>query len=407
VTDIRQRPCELAALGIVNALGGDRHSVWSRLRAGDRSGFQPRDGFLPERAMLVAEVRTPLPAIPAGLGRYDCRNNSFTLAAFEQIEDPVRDVVKACGRDRVGVVMGTSTSGSAECEAAILHEVKTGELLPSFRYPMLEFGATSGFLAELLELRGPAFSLSTACSSSARALASARSLIALGLCDAVLAGGSDSLCGLTTNGFASLQAVSAEASNPMSANRRGLTLGEGAALFLVTRTGEGIQLLGIGESSEAHHMSAPDPEGGGATVSMRGALSDAGLDASDILYLNLHGTGTKLNDAMESLAVARVFGCETPCSSTKSLVGHTLGAAGAMELAFLWLMLDERRRSGSDNLELPPHCFDGVRDPELEPIRLASKGERVAARGRNALLSNSFGFGGNNCTLIVGEGAAC
>jgi 3-oxoacyl-[acyl-carrier-protein] synthase-1 len=298
--------------------------------------------------------------------------------------------------------MGTSTSGSAECEAAILHEIRHGSLLPEFRYEQLELGGTAGFLASLLDLRGPALSISTACSSSARALVSARSLLALGFCDAVLAGGSDSLCGLTTHGFASLGALAPGVTNPFSLNRAGLTLGEGSALFLVTRDADGIQLLGVGESSEAHHISSPDPQGAGAATSMRAALEDAGLGAGDVAYLNLHGTGTRLNDSMESRAVAQVLGSQVPCSSTKPLVGHCLGAAGAIELAFCWQALKTRQ---ADLLPLIPHRYDGVPDPELAPIHLARVDEVTRASRACAVMTNSFGFGGNNCTLLIGEAA--
>jgi 3-oxoacyl-[acyl-carrier-protein] synthase-1 len=397
-------PCKLAAMGMVNALGADPDAIWRRVLAGDQSAFAPHPELAAGGAWLLGGVDDAwLPRIPDGLARYACRNNAFTLAALEQIEDAVRDAVAAVGPERVGVVMGTSTSGSGECEAAILHETRHGSLLPEFRYEQLELGGAAGFLAELFDLRGPAFSISTACSSGARALASARSLLALGLCDAVLAGGSDSLCGLTTHGFASLSAVSARITNPFSRNRDGLTLGEGAALFLVTRESDGIQLLGVGESSEAHHISAPDPEGRGAAASMRGALHDAGVDAAQVAYLNLHGTGTRQNDAMESRAVAQVLGAEVPCSSTKPLVGHCLGAAGAIELAFCWQALRARSRGA---LPLIPHRYDGESDPELAPIRLCGDGEAVPASGACLVMTNSFGFGGNNCTLLIGEARA-
>jgi len=396
-------PCSLAAMGMVNALGADPDAIWRRVLAGDQSAFAPHPELAAGGDWLLGAVEDAwLPRIPDGLARYMCRNNAFTLAALAQIEDAVRDVVRAVGADRVGVVMGTSTSGSAECEAAILHEIRHGSLLPEFRYEQLELGGTAGFLATLLDLRGPAFSISTACSSSARALVSARSLLAMGFCDAVLAGGSDSLCGLTTHGFASLGALAPGVTNPFSLHRAGLTLGEGSALFLVTRDAGGIQLLGAGESSEAHHISSPDPDGTGAATSMRAALADAGLDARDVAYLNLHGTGTRLNDSMESRAVDQVLGSDVPCSSTKPLVGHCLGAAGAIELAFCWQAL-KARRSGA--LPLIPHRYDGVADPELAPIHLAQVGEVARASGACAVMTNSFGFGGNNCTLLIGEAA--
>ena len=320
---------------------------------------------------------------------------TMTLAALETIEDAVTDVIRAAGRDRVGVVMGTSTSGVSDAEDAIVHQHETGELAPSFFYEQLEFGGAAGFVSELLGLSGPSYTLSTACSSGARALASARSLLDLGVCDAVIAGATDTLCGLTTNGFSALQVISDVATNPCSRNRQGLTLGEGSALFLVTRGGSGVRLRGVGESSEAHHMSAPDPYGEGAEAAMRSALRDAGLEPGAIVYLNLHGTGTQLNDAMECSAISRTFPSAPPCSSTKPLVGHALGAAGALEAGFCWLTLQQRDAGG---LSLIPHAWDGQVDPELAPVSLVTKGMRAAV---GPVMSNSFGFGGNNCTLIL------
>ncbi|MCZ6465238.1 MAG: beta-ketoacyl-ACP synthase, partial [Proteobacteria bacterium] len=351
-------------MGMINALGSGSEEIAPRLLAGDQSGFRERDDLVPGRTLLLGEVKGPLPEIPERLRRYACRNNRLALAALEQIDEPIREAIRAVGPTRVGVVVGTSTSGVGDAEAALRHKAETGGLDPSFHYDQLEFGGAAGFVADWLGVSGPVFSLSTACSSGARALASARSLLALGLCDAVVAGAVDSLCGLTTNGFSVLQAISDELTNPCSVNRKGLTLGEGAALFLVTPEAGGVQLRGVGESSEAHHMSAPDPDGLGAEAAMRAALSDAGVEPGAVHYLNLHGTGTPLNDSMECAATSRVFGPALPCSSSKSLVGHTLGAAGAMEAGFCWLMLDAVRGARGE-LPLVPHCWDGVRDPEL------------------------------------------
>jgi len=391
-----RKPCSLAAMGSVNALGRGSDEIWPRLMAADQSHFRRRDDLVPERDLLVAEVAGPLPEIPPRLKRYACRNNALMLAALQQIEKPIADAIDAVGRSRVAVVIGSSTSGVSDAEAAIRHKHQTGALAEAFHYDQLEFGGASSFVADLLQLDGPAYAISTACSSGARALATARSLLALDVCDAVIAGASDSLCGLTANGFTSLQVVSDEITNPCSVNRKGMTLGEGAAVFLVTRESGGVQLRGVGESTEAHHMSAPDPEGQGAEHAMRDALDDAGLDPAAIVYLNLHGTGTPLNDAMEAAAIGRVFSDVPPCSSTKGLVGHILGGAGAVEAAFCWLMLS-KRTSGS--LDLIPHAFDGRLDPALPRLRLVpGEGLRVPA---GPVMTNSFGFGGNNCTLIL------
>ncbi|HME72096.1 MAG TPA: beta-ketoacyl-ACP synthase [Myxococcota bacterium] len=397
-------PCRLRALGMVNALGTLSDEIWQGLLAGDQSRLTWRDDLVPGRSLLVGEVRSPLPEIPSALRRYRCRNNALSLAVLLGLEAELRAIIGQVGRGRVGVVMGTSTSGVSDAEAALRHNAAHGVLAPEFDYPQLEFGGAAGFVAAYLGSEGPVYTLSTACSSGARALASARSLLALGVCDAVVAGASDTLCGLTTNGFCALQAVSDELPNPMSVNRKGLTLGEGSAIMLVTREEGGIQLEGVGESSEAHHMSAPDPAGAGAESAMRGALRDAGLTPAEIAYVNLHGTGTPLNDAMESAAVVRVFGEEVPASSTKALVGHTLGAAGAMEAGFCWMML-ARAREG--HVALLPHVWDGRRDPGLARLRLVDKGERVRVEGAVHLLTNSFGFGGNNCALVLGGELAC
>jgi 3-oxoacyl-[acyl-carrier-protein] synthase-1 len=395
-----RRSCSLVALGMVNALGRSAEEIWPRLLAGDQSHFRVRDDLVPGRSLIVAEVPGPMPEVPARLRAYACRNNAMSLAALEAIEPAVADAIAEFGRDRVAVVMGTTTSGVSDAEAAIRHLHQQGSLGDAFHYAQLELGGAASFVAEVLGATGPCYTISTACSSGARALASARSLLALGVCDAVVAGASDSLCGLTTNGFTALQAISEEITNPCSENRKGLTLGEGSAIFLAVRDAGGVELRGVGESCDAHHMSAPEPDGRGAERAMRAALADAGVAPAEIAYLNLHGTGTPQNDVMEARAIARVFAEPPPQSSTKPLVGHTLGAAGAMEAAFCWLMLAER---ADGELALIPHVYDGRLDPQLPGARLATKGMRVAA---GPVLTNSFGFGGNNCTLVLArEGA--
>lgn len=396
--------CALRAMGIVTALGHGADETWPRLAAADQSRLAVRDNLVPGRRLIVGEVPDPLPGIPEHLRRYACRNNQLALAAIRQIESEICAVMDAVGPERVAVVMGTSTSGVAAAEQAIGRHVRTGTLPSEFDCVQLEHGGVAEFVAAHTGAHGPAYTLSTACSSGAKAVASARALLALGLCDAAVAGGADSLCGLTANGFHALQAVADEPSNPFSVNRKGLTLGEGAAVFLLVPDADGIQLVGAGEASDAFHMSAPEPEGAGAEAAMRAALADAGLPPDAVRYLNLHGTGTPLNDAMESRAVHRLFGDGLPCSSTKPLVGHTLGASGAVELAFCWMML-ARWRNGV--LPLLPHRWDGVGDPALPPLRFTRAGERLEVTTRAFVMSNSFGFGGNNCALLLGAEPPC
>lgn len=381
----------LNALGLVCAAGANPAELAAALWADQPGGVQPepwRDG----RELHLGRVRTALPPLDPNPA-FASRNNALLAAALAQIRPQVDAAVARHGAARVAVVLGTSTSGVGEAEQAWHEQARSGALPAGFDIRQQEIGSPALYLARTLGLSGPAFVVSTACSSSAKALASAARLLRAGLADAVLCGGADSLCDFTVAGFAALEAVSAARCNPMSEHRQGINIGEAAALFLMEREGAGPRLAGWGETSDAHHISAPEPSGRGAEEAMRAALACAGLQPADIGYLNLHGTATPHNDAMESQAVARVFGLDLPCSSTKPLTGHTLGAAGALEAAIAWLSLTGDGR-------LPVHHFDGERDPALPPIRLVAAGERLAAAPR-AILSNSFAFGGSNAALVL------
>jgi 3-oxoacyl-[acyl-carrier-protein] synthase-1 len=391
----------LDALGVICALGQGKQAVANALFAGDTSGMQPQAGWIPERNVTVGAVAAPLPEMPAGLEQAASRNNRLLLAAALEIHDDIQAAIATYGASRIAVVLGTSTSGIAEAGEHIAEYVHSGELPDAYRYSRQEIAAPANFLADWLGLTGPAYCQSTACTSSGRALLAAQRLLRMGVCDAVLCGGVDSLCKLTLNGFASLEAVSDERCNPFSANRHGINIGEAAALFLMTRAeqGPGIGLLGGGATSDAHHISAPHPEGLGAQQAMRQALAAAGVAAEQISYLNLHGTATPHNDAMESLAVAQLFPAGVPCSSSKPLTGHTLGAAGALEAAFCWLTLSEYNAGK----RLPPHVWDGQADPQLPRLKLVGSGEQLPAAERRYLMSNSFAFGGNNISLVLGD----
>jgi len=391
----------LAALGVVCALGQGKQAVAEALFAGSTHGMQRQAGWIPERSVTVGAVDASLPEMPAGFEQAASRNNRLLLAAALEIHDDIQAAIATYGASRIAVVLGTSTSGIAEAGEHIAEYVHSGELPEAYRYSRQEIAAPASFLADWLGLSGPAYCQSTACTSSGRALLAAQRLLRMGLCDAVLCGGVDSLCKLTLNGFASLEAVSDERCNPFSANRHGINIGEAAALFLMTRAeqGPGIGLLGGGATSDAHHISAPHPEGLGARQAMSKALSAAGLAAEQIGYLNLHGTATTHNDAMESLAVDALFPAGVPCSSSKPLTGHTLGAAGALEAAFCWLTLSDYNTAN----RLPPHVWDGVADTQLPRLALVEAPGALPAAGRRYLMSNSFAFGGNNISLILGD----
>lgn len=384
----------LQDVGIVCALGHGKAEVWRRASSGDVSGLV-KTGDL-----YVGKTPGDGVPVPKALWQHDSRNNRLLLQAIEQIRGPIEQARARYGSSRIAVIIGTSTSGIEDGLNSVRHFAAEGAQSPGYHYHQQEIGDPAVFLAEVLELTGPAYVVSTACTSSARVFASARRVLALGLADAVVVGGADSLATLTLAGFQSLESLSKSRCNPMSANRDGLNIGDGAAVFLLSTEPAAIALRGIGTCSDAHHMSAPDPKGRGAIQAMTSALADAGLAASAIDYVNLHGTATALNDAMESLAVATVFGeaSKQPLSgSTKSMTGHTLGAAGAVELALSYLALSEVNAEGL----VPPHVWDGVVDPALPVLKLAPVNHRAPLK---IIMSNSFAFGGNNVSLIVSRG---
>lgn len=390
----------MSAMGLITPIGSGKAETAENLFKGCQTGFRTRDDLIPKRKVLVGEAMGDTPALPAELAKWDCRNNRMMAVALEEIRPDLDRAIARYGANRIAVILGTSTSGIAEGEAAFAQRVKAGQWPQDFHYAQQEPGGLSEFVKVFLGLTGPAYTIATACSSSAKVFGTARRLIRLGLVDAAIVGGADSLCRMTPSGFTALGAVSATPANPFSRNRDGITIGEAAAVFLLDKEPGEIVFMGIGESSDAHHISAPDPQGVGAENAMRAALADAGCEAGDIAYVNLHGTATPLNDAMEGRAVHQIFGARTPCSSTKSMTGHTLGAAGACEAAFLWLTLSQHY---NPSRLLPPHLWDGVRDDEIAPLHLAGAGESFPAQKRLAMLSNSFAFGGSNVALVLGQ----
>ena len=391
--------CFITAYGLISALGEGVDASAEALLAWQAKGSTPltrhNQALLDGRLTPVGRVEGELPAIPAALAPYASRNNQLLLAALAQIRHALGEALATFGPARVGLVLGTSTAGIGEAELAVA-AARRGEAVPLvFDYRQQELGSPSEFLARHLGLEGPAYTLSTACSSSARAFISGQRMLAAGLVDAVLVGGADSLCGLTLNGFDSLESLSGTLCQPFDNGRQGINIGEGAALFLLSRQPAPLALLGVGESSDAWHISAPHPDGVGAEAAMGMALAQASLTPEQVGYINLHGTATRLNDAMESQAVYRLFGDRVPCSSTKPLTGHVLGAAGAIEAALACLLLERA-------LPLPPQrVMTG--DPALAPIRLVS-GTTPLATPR--ILSNSFAFGGNNVSLLFGRSAS-
>jgi 3-oxoacyl-[acyl-carrier-protein] synthase-1 len=389
----------LNALGVICNLGAGKAAVADALFRGDATRLPGTRGWVPGQALPLGAVDIALPEVPAHMEGRDNRNNRLLLAAALEIETDIRAAIARYGQHRIGVIIGTSTTAIEEATHGVGAYQRDGAWPADHRYAHQELGAPAEFLAEWLELSGPCFGISTACTSGARALMSAQRLLRLGLCDAVLCGGADTLCRLAINGFFALEATDPERCNPFSQHRHGINIGEAAALFLMTRDQAPVQYLGGGAGSDAYHMSSPEPQGLGAQQAMRAALHEAGLDVTQIDYINLHGTATEHNDSMESLALAAVFAQGVPCSSTKALTGHTLGAAGALEAAFCWLALADTQ----EPRRLPPHVWDGTPDPALPALHFTTRDSRLAAGRPCHLMSNSFAFGGNNASVILGD----
>ena len=382
-----------SAVGMMNALGNSVDDIAANLQRGFEPGIGPNPKWMiDDHPCWVGEVRADLPEIPPSMQAHNSRNNRLLLSVLEQIRHTVDEAISRYGAGRIAVVLGTSTSGIDEGDQTVsAHE--HGEATDGYFYELQEMGDSARFLAAWLGLSGPAYTISTACSSSLRAIISGRRLIEAGLADVALVGGADSLSRVQLHGFHSLESLSAQQCHPFSQERNGINIGEGATLMLLTREPHDIALLGVGESSDAWHMSAPHPEGTGAEQAIRMALQESGLEPHDIGYINLHGTATPLNDKMEAQVIHRIFGDAVPCSSTKHLTGHTLGAAGALEVGLCWLLL-------SRNLPLPAQDFsESTLDPLLPVCGLLTE---PAKPKRRTALSNSFAFGGNNACLVIG-----
>lgn len=401
-------PIYIHGCGFHSALGKCHNDIHAHLQQGKSPDMVPVSGYLNDgKDTVIGKVAAKLPPIAARYQHQDTSNNRLALSALLDIAPHIEHAVKQYGADRIAVIVGTSTSGISDGERALLANERDGHFPDDYHYYQQEIGNTAEFIADYFSLTGPTYTLSTACSSSGRVFLSAKRLLKAGIVDAVIVGGVDTLCKLTLNGFHCLDALSQTMCNPFSQNRNGINIGEAAAFMLLSLSPQDkrevstpthapahppIALLGAGDSSDAHHISAPHPEGIGAEAAMRKALDDAGLTPDDIGYVNAHGTATQLNDAMEAKAIHRVFGSQTPVSSTKPFTGHTLGAASAVEAAICWHILHY-------GIDLPMQVNDGHIAENLAPINLVTPHQTLT---KSAILSNSFAFGGNNISLIFG-----
>ncbi len=387
----------ITAITATSAMGVGLEAMRAALH-GRRGGLAPCDlpGMPPgiwTGRVRAAEALEP----PAPLAAFACRNTRLAELALRQdgFVAAVQAAVARHGAGRVAVVLGTSTSGIEETERAWARRGEGG-VLAGYDYARThDLHALPRYVRARLGLAGACVSISTACTSGARAFLDAGTLIAAGLADAAVVGGADTLCRLTLHGFGSLELLAKGPTRPCAEDRDGISIGEAAAFALLERAGPGdggaLGLLGAGASSDGHHMSSPHPDGHGAVAAMRAALDAAGLAAGDIDYVNMHGTGTRANDAMEDRAIARIFGDAVPCSSTKGWTGHTLGASGALEAAVAAICVQDGLVPGCLGVERPDPGF-------AARIVVENHAARV-----DRVLSNSFGFGGSNCALVIGR----
>ena len=409
----------LSKPGVMSCAGNNIDEVWNSVTNGNQGGIKKVKACNDEEFFAARISDSVLQ--PSG-ARYDMKVICIENQALNQIAEEVEAVKARYGADRIAVCVGSCDNGTEFSVAAHRKFFSDGEFPKDYNLEIQGADYAATFVAEKFGVTGPVNTFSTACSSSAGAIIKGAELILGGLADAAIVGGIDIASDTTLVGFSALEAVSSEITNPLSKNRHGITLGDGAAFFVLTReplsqgvltdsNTNSVRLLGWGESSDAYHMTSPDPSGAGAEKAIRRALESAGLTPQDVGYVNLHGTGTKLNDSMESKAVAAIFGENSvPVSSTKAITGHTLGAAAALEAAICWKALVENAGRKMDSTKLPLQVWDGVKDDELPSLNIIDKNNNdltgyAALNGSDGLkvcLSNSFAFGGANACLALG-----
>ena len=389
-------PLAVTAYTVTSALGRGRDAHLAALRE-RRGGLRTNDFTTVPLACAIGRVEDlERTALPDAFAAYDCRNNRLAWLGLgaDGFLDAARAAIERHGAARVALLVATSTASIGATEQAFAEF--DGDAFPApFAHAPLHTPHSLGlFLERALGTRGPCLTIATACSSSAKIFAQGERLLRLGLADAAILAGVDTLCGSTLFGFNALELVSPEPCRPFDAARRGISIGEAAGFAILEREGaRAPRLLGYGESSDAHHMSTPHPQGLGARLALADALARAGVDAREVDYLNLHGTATVKNDEVEAALVADAFPAATRASSTKGWTGHALGAAGIVEAALTLIAIEHGFVPGTLNTATP--------DPVCGP-QLALDNEERAIR---VALSNSFGFGGNNCTLAFGGAA--
>ncbi|MCR4953750.1 MAG: 3-oxoacyl-ACP synthase [Treponema sp.] len=435
----------LSKPGVMSCAGNNIEELWNSVISGNQSGIK-RVKACNDEEFFAARIDDSF--LKPSSARYDMRVMRIEEAALDQIADEVQAVKKLYGAERIAVCVGSCDNGTEFSIVGHRKYFADGTFPADYDLEIQGADYVSTFVAEKFGLCGPCATFSTACSSSAGAIIKGAELILAGLADAAVVGGIDIASDTTLIGFNSLEAVSSEVTNPFSKNRHGITLGDGAAFFVLSRendkepakngigtgaavsaaadenasfvggTRESVRLLGWGESADAYHMTSPDPSGAGAEKAIRRAIEKAGVRAEDVGYINMHGTGTKFNDSMEAKAISAVFGeIKVPVSTTKAITGHTLGAAAALEAAICWKALVENNKENKDNnVKLPVQVWDGEQDPEIPVLNIFDKNTTASVNGQmngagdvekaasnlKVCLSNSFAFGGANACLVIG-----
>ncbi len=382
---------------IACTLGTEHQQIYNNLINPEKTFLTRSSDYLPERSVYVGSVGMSSCVEQKWENEIHTNNDIFPFFVFKTLNQRVSQLKKQYGCSRIGIVTGTSTAGIYNLENALLYLYKFGLLPEDFRYSDSEMTSIANILKVLFGVTGPSYNISTACTSGIKAIASAGSLLDTGICDAVITGGIDTLCKLTVQGFDSLDLISGDIANPLSANRDGINIAEGAAVCILTREEGGIHIKGIGESCDAYHVSSPHPDGEGTAAAMNMALKKAGLSKGDISYIQLHGTGTRFNDVSEAKAIHSLFGSTTPCSSVKPLVGHTLGTSGSLGALLCALLLEQQQTV------LPPHIWDGQKDSSIPDINVISKPLFLDSQAKPNFMVNNLAFGGNNCSIIVGR----
>jgi 3-oxoacyl-[acyl-carrier-protein] synthase-1 len=394
------RPLLIRNFCITTSVGAGTAATLAALKSG-RSGLRPCHFETADLPTHIGEIHgLDDKRIEGALAGFDCRNNRLAETALRQdgFEAAVSAARRRHGPHRIGIFLGTSTAGILQSELSYRARNPDSGALPIwFDYQRTHNTySLAGFVAQRFDLRGPSVVISCACASTAKAFGSAARMIDAGLCDAAIVGGADSLCLTTLYGFQSLNLIAPGPCRPFDADRDGISIGEAAGFALLERAESGtgaddLFVLGIGESNDAYHMSSPHPEGIGARLAMERAIASAGIGPADIDYLNLHGTATRAGDAAEDRAVFELFGGATPCSSTKGQTGHTLGAAGIVEAIISLLAI----RHGM----IPATAITTTIDPDVRCLLVTT----AAPARLDRAMSNSFGFGGSNCSLILGR----